>query len=317
MPTTELPATLPAALAEIARLRDELARLRSTAALHASILEHAPMLISTKDLQGNVLMANRHFAHLDGYQEGRFVGQNVFNLFPHEIAAQLWRNDQRAAEERRAVTEEETVYHADQTAHTYSTVKFPLYDEDDQVYATCAVSTDVTEARTARIDSITDALTGLKNRRYFDMLFMEEQRRAHREGRTLTLLLADVDCFKGYNDRYGHPQGDAVLRQVAAIVAGALNRPGDLSFRLGGDEFACLFVTSVERESMELAERIRAQLAAAGIVHAHNPGHEVVTISLGLAFLRPDLEETLEHAYERADQALYRAKHGGRNTIAR
>lgn len=317
MPTTALPATLPDALLEIARLRDELTRLRATAGLHAAILEYAPMLISTKDLKGNVLMANRQFARLDGYDPATFVGQNVFNLFPHEIAAQLWRNDQRAAEERRAVTEEETVYHKDKTAHTYSTVKFPLFDDDGEVYATCAVSTDLTDERTARIDSITDALTGLKNRRYFDMLFMEEQRRAHREGRTLTLLLADVDCFKGYNDHYGHPQGDAVLRQVADIVAGALNRPGDLSFRLGGDEFACLFVTSVERESMELAERIRETLAAAAIAHERNPQHLVVTMSLGLAFLRPDNEETLDQAYQRADEALYRAKDAGRNTVAR
>lgn len=317
MPWTALPATLPDALLEIARLRDELTQLRTTAALHAAILEHAPMLISTKDLQGNVLMANRQFNVLDGYDAANFVGQNVFNLFPHEIAAQLWRNDQRAAEEGRAVTEEETVYHQDKTVHTYCTVKFPLFDDDGQVYATCAVSSDITDARTAQIHSITDALTGLKNRRYFDMLFMEEQRRAHREGRTLTLLLADVDCFKGYNDQYGHPQGDAVLRQVADIVAGALNRPGDLSFRIGGDEFACLFVTSVERESMELAERIREQLAAAAIPHERNPEHRVVTVSLGLAFLRPDNEETLQHAYVRADQALYRAKDAGRNTVAR
>ncbi len=317
MTEPDTPATLAAALEEIARLRDELARLRETAALHASILNHAPLLISTKDLKGNVLMANRHFENLDGYDPQRFVGENVFNLFPAEIAAQLWRNDQRAAEGRCVVVEEETVYHRDKTVHTYSTVKFPLFDDSGEVVATCAVSTDVTDEHMARIDSITDALTGLKNRRYFNMLFMEEQRRAHREGRTLTLLVADVDCFKGYNDRYGHPQGDAVLKQVAATLGGALNRPGDLSFRIGGDEFACLFVTSVERESMELAERIRDMLAQHAIAHEHNPGHGVVTMSLGLAFLRPDHEETLEQAYQRADEALYRAKRGGRNRVER
>ncbi|QYF92112.1 GGDEF domain-containing protein [Massilia sp. PAMC28688] len=317
MTATVPPATLAAALDEITRLEGELAALRATAGLHAAILDHAPLLISTKDLEGNVLMANRYFNKLEGYEPGKFVGNNVFDLFPPDIAAQLWRNDQRAARERRVVTEEETVYHRDHSAHTYATVKFPLFDDSGEVYATCAVSTDITDTRLAQIDSITDALTGLKNRRYFNMLFMEEQRRAHREGRTLTLLVADIDCFKGYNDHYGHPQGDVVLRQVGATLSGALNRPGDLCFRIGGDEFACLFVTSVERESMELAERIRELLVQQAIAHEHNPGHGVVTMSLGLAFLRPDKEEALEHAYERADQALYRAKHGGRNRVER
>ena len=317
MITPTPPATLELALEEIARLREELAQLRATAGVYSSILEHAPLLISTKDLNGNMLMANRHFNNLDGYDPDKFVGENVFNLFPHEIAAQLWRNDQRAAVTGRPVVDEETVYHRDKTPHTYSTVKFPLFDEAGSVYATCAVSTDITDTRLAHINSITDELTGLKNRRYFNMLFMEEQRRAHREGRTLTLLVADVDCFKGYNDLYGHPQGDAVLRQVATTLGTTLNRPGDLAFRIGGDEFACLFVTSVERESMELAERIRGHLAGAGIRHELNGDHGVVTMSVGMAFLRPDKEESLDMAYQRADQALYRAKHMGRNTVSR
>jgi diguanylate cyclase (GGDEF)-like protein len=172
-------------------------------------------------------------------------------------------------------------------------------------------------ARLRETDSITDELTGLKNRRYFNLLFMEEQRRAHREGRTLTLMLADVDCFKGYNDRYGHPEGDVVLKEVAEAIGALLSRPGDLAFRIGGDEFACLFVTTVERESVELAERIRDMLAARHIEHAGNAPHGKVTISAGLAFMRPDNELSLADAYAQADAALYRAKHSGRNAVSR
>ena len=171
--------------------------------------------------------------------------------------------------------------------------------------------------RSAAQDSITDAPTGLKNQHYFHLLFMDEQRRAHREGRTLTLLVASIDGFQAYGERHGRQQADLVLRQVAAILGSALNRPGDLSFRLGGDTFACLFVTSVERESMELAERIRELLAQAAIAHPGNAGHGVVTLSLGLAFLRPDNEETLELASARAGEALQRARAGGGNAVAR
>lgn len=317
MNQTVMPATLDAALEEIAALREALARAREAGRVYSSLLDNAPLLISTKDLQGNILMANKHFEVLDGYDPENFVGKNVHDVFPPDVAAALWCNDVRAATEQRPIHEEETVYHRDKTAHIYATVKFPLYDGGGALCGTCAVSTDITAARAARIDSITDELTGLKNRRYFNLLFMEEQRRAHREGRTLTLLLADVDRFKGYNDRYGHPQGDLVLKEVADAIGATLNRPGDLAFRIGGDEFACLFVTTVERESVELAERIRDMLAARHIGHEDNAPFGKVTISTGLAFLRPDSELPLADAYAQADAALYRAKESGRNAVAR
>lgn len=317
MDKSPTPDSLPAALEEIDRLRAELATLRQDGRYYACILDNAPLLISSKDLDGNILMANKHFEVLDGYDAANFVGRNVHELFPPEVAAVLWRNDQRAAREQRPIHEEETVYHRDKSAHTYATVKFPLYDGEGVLCGTCAVSADITATRAAQIDSITDELTGLKNRRYFNLLFLEEQRRAHREGRTLTLLLADVDCFKGYNDRYGHPQGDLVLKEVAEAIGALLNRPGDLAFRIGGDEFACLFVTTVERESVEIAEGIRDMLAARHITHEGNAPYGKVTISAGLAFLRPDNELTLADAYAQADAALYRAKGNGRNAVAR
>jgi diguanylate cyclase (GGDEF)-like protein/PAS domain S-box-containing protein len=297
--------------------RAELDELRASDRVFRALLDNAPILISTKDLQGNITMANRHFEILDGYDAATFVGSNVFDLFPREIAEQLWHNDRKAALEKRAIHEEETVYHRDKTPHTYMTVKFPLLDDNDEVYATCAVSTDITEAKAAHDDSVTDELTGLKNRRYFNIRFNEEQKRARRDQRTLTLLLIDVDRFKEYNDTYGHPQGDLVLKAVADAMHQALHRPGDLCFRIGGDEFACLFASSGPDESEALAEQIRAGMAARRMPHQGNPPGGHVTLSLGLAFIPPDSTQGQDDIYKRADQALYRAKHNGRNTVSK
>ena len=310
------PAALAAALAENASLRAQLQRLQAAERIYGSILEHAPLLISTKDLQGNITSANPHFEVLDGYAEHQFVGKNVFDVFPPQIAAQLWRNDQRAAAERRPIHEEETVLHRDGSEHIYATVKFPLYHSDGVLSGTCAVSTDITATRVAEIDSMTDELTTLKNRRYLNIRFHEEVRRAQRDGHFLSLLLADIDAFKGYNDTYGHPSGDAVLVAAARAIDGTLNRPGDLAFRIGGDEFACLFSTGTEAESLTLAARIGAALAQRDIVHTGNPPYDRVTLSLGLARIDPASGMGLPEAYELADRALYRAKHGGRNRVA-
>ncbi|CAN7677369.1 sensor domain-containing diguanylate cyclase [Duganella sp. LjRoot269] len=297
--------------------RAELDELRESDRVFRALLDNAPILISTKDLHGNVTMASRHFEMLDGYDAATFVGSNVFDLFAREIAEQLWHSDRKAALEKRAVHEEESVYHRDKTLHTYMTVKFPLLDDNGEVYATCAVSTDITETKAARDDSVTDELTGLKNRRYFNIRFNEEQKRAHRDQRTLTLLLIDVDRFKEYNDTYGHPQGDAVLKAVADAMRQTLHRPGDLCFRIGGDEFACLFASSGPDESEALAEQIRADMAARKIPHQGNPPGGYVTLSLGLAFIPPDSALGRDDIYQQADQALYRAKHKGRNIISR
>lgn len=302
---------------ENARLRAEVAILRETARVYASILDNAPLLISTKDLQGTILMANKHFDVLDGYRADDFVGRNVFEVFPEAIARQLWSNDQRAAAELRPVHEEETVHHRDKSVHTYATVKFPLFDGQGLLSGTCAVSTDITAVRTAQLDSVTDELTRLKNRRSLNLLFMDAQRNAHRGGRTLTLMLADIDCFKGYNDRYGHPQGDLVLKALARAIGATLNRSHDLAFRIGGDEFACLFSTIEEQESIDLAERIRTCFHGYDLAHPANLPFGKVTLSAGVTFIPPGQEITLAQAYEQADQALYRAKHSGRNAVCR
>ncbi len=317
MNSSDVHAALAAAMEENASLRAELSRLREAGRVYTSILDNAPLLISTKDLRGNILMANKYFNVLEGFDATGFVGKNVFEVFPEAIAKQLWSNDQRAAAELRPVHEEETVYHRDKTTHTYATVKFPLFDEHGALCGTCAVSTDITAARLAQIDSVTDELTRLKNRRSLNLLFMEEQRSAHRGGRCLTLMLADVDCFKGYNDAFGHPEGDVVLMAMARAIGATLNRSHDLAFRVGGDEFACLFSTTEEQESFELAERIRERFAAHDIAHPANKPHGRVTLSAGIAFIHPGQEVTLAEAYELADRALYRAKHSGRNAVSR
>lgn len=307
---------LAAALAENASLRAELQQLQAASRTYCSILEHAPLLISTKDLNGNITSANQHFEVLDGYAEQSFVGKNVFDVFPPHIAEQLWRNDRRAATERRPIHEEETVLHRDKTEHIYATVKFPLYDSGGALCGTCAVSSDITAIRMAELDSMTDELTGLKNRRYLKIRFHEEMRRALRDQRVLTMLLADVDAFKGYNDTYGHPRGDTVLVAAARAIDGTLNRPGDLVFRIGGDEFACLFTTGSPQESMTLATHICERMALLAIEHEANVPHGRVTLSAGLAQIDPAGGMALADAYELADQALYRAKHKGRNRVS-
>ncbi len=161
----------------------------------------------------------------------------------------------------------------------------------------------------------TDVLTGVANRRAFDGAMAAEWRRARREQTALSLLMIDIDHFKGFNDRYGHPAGDVCLRQVAQAVAGQLQRPADLAARLGGEEFALLLPNTEEAGALQVAERARASVAALGLAHAGSAlGH--VTISIGVATNRPfDPAEDAQALMDAADRALYRAKASGRNSV--
>jgi PAS domain S-box-containing protein len=112
-------------------------------------MDYAPMLISAKDLEGNLIMVNKKFEVLDGPSPEEFIGKNVFDLFPKKIAEELWRNDRLVVKTDRPVEAEEKVYHKDGTLHKYNTIKFPLYDSDGKTFAVCAISPDITERKLA------------------------------------------------------------------------------------------------------------------------------------------------------------------------
>jgi two-component system, chemotaxis family, response regulator WspR len=164
----------------------------------------------------------------------------------------------------------------------------------------------------ARLSTV-DGLTGIANRRCFDSTLDREWRRALREKSELSLILTDIDFFKRYNDAYGHPAGDECLRQVARCLAEAVRRPTDLAARYGGEEFALLLPATSLTGATTLAEAVRARVAALALEHRASDIASHVTLSLGIASVRPEQGHQQSELVSRADQALYAAKHGGRN----
>ncbi len=161
----------------------------------------------------------------------------------------------------------------------------------------------------------TDALTGIANRRVFEERLASEAARAEREGRTLSLLMIDVDHFKAYNDALGHQAGDACLRRIAELAAAHAGRAGDLAARWGGEEFAVLLVGTGAGGTLAVAEKLRGAVVELAIPHPVSPVAAVVTISVGAATVRalPGMDPgTLVAA---ADAALYEAKRTGRNRV--
>ena len=155
--------------------------------------------------------------------------------------------------------------------------------------------------------SVTDALTGLLNRRYLEKRLIEEIQRSKRHRFPMSLMMLDVDEFKSYNDAFGHPAGDAALRIVAGVLQDIL-RGADVAARYGGEEFAILLPQTTSVEAATIAERLRQR-----IEHTEFPKRQV-TVSIGIASVSNDLE-TPADVIGAADHALYEAKNQGRNNV--
>jgi diguanylate cyclase (GGDEF)-like protein len=160
--------------------------------------------------------------------------------------------------------------------------------------------------------AVTDALTGLANRRRFDECLATEWRRAARERQPLSLLMLDVDQFKVYNDTYGHQRGDSCLKQVAEACMDVVSRPGDLVARFGGEEFVVILPNTEGDGAMHVADEICEALRSRRLPHGGNP-LGIVTISIGCATLVPKFGKHAANLIQIADEALYKAKQGGRD----
>lgn len=161
----------------------------------------------------------------------------------------------------------------------------------------------------------TDGLTQLANRRFFNEVLDSEWRKASRTGKSLGVLLMDVDFFKKYNDHYGHVAGDECLQAVAAALAACFSRAGDLVARYGGEEFAVI-LPNTGKEAIEAAERARAAIAELNLPHEKSSVADHVSVSIGACSVVPS--ETMKQGafLESADQGLYQAKEQGRNSVA-
>ncbi len=183
-----------------------------------------------------------------------------------------------------------------------------------------------------RAAAYTDGLTGVANRRHFDEALTREWLRAQRAGTPLSLVMADIDAFKKYNDHYGHQAGDQCLQRVALALRHALHRPADLVARYGGEEFALLLPETDAAGARFMATQLLAAVAALKLPHAASPVGGHVTLSVGVSafdsrcsgWVGPGADSRFGGLGSRApaadlvaaaDQALYAAKEGGRNRV--
>jgi diguanylate cyclase (GGDEF)-like protein len=158
-----------------------------------------------------------------------------------------------------------------------------------------------------------DALTGIANRRAFDLALQREWKRHARSQTPLSVAIVDADHFKQYNDTLGHLAGDECLRLIAEIIQSGICRAGDLGARYGGEEFALIFSETDAEAALYLADAIRSRVSALEIPHPNSSVSHHITISIGVATIVPGSDDRYHDLLHEADRALYAAKRAGRN----
>jgi len=192
-----------------------------------------------------------------------------------------------------------------ESAHAESDIELQIIREREQQ-----------TLESVKIQAITDGLTGMYNRRYFNEVVPKLLGIAQRENRRISLFIIDIDHFKNYNDYYGHLKGDETLIKIANELMQFIQREDDFVFRVGGEEFAGIIHTRDKDQSEDWIAQINAKIEALNIEHVRSQTPvKKVTVSIGVCTALVDETKDLTYFYKRADEALYSAKSKGRNCI--
>lgn len=282
-------------------------------------IEHSPTSVMITDQKANIIYINPQVTLTTGYSREELYGRCTSMLQSGQTPAkeyeQMWKTILSGKVWRGELLDRRK----DESLFWTALSIAPVADDHGVIKYFVSVSEDVTEKR--KIQSILqemsfhDALTGVANRRRFDEYFDLEWRRANRTGKSLAVIMVDIDFFKNYNDKLGHQAGDDCLKLIAKELEKRIVRAGDLLARYGGEEFVCILPETDIAGASVIANALRESIFALKLPHPDSTVSEYVTISLGIGVSRQVRDDSSANLLRAADEALYRAKLLGRNRV--
>ena len=271
------------------------------------------VLTSSTNAKGTITQASKAFCKISGYEKNELIGKN-HNIIRHEdMPKELFKELWETISSGKVWKGEIKNRTKDGSFYWVEAKISPIFNNKMEITGYTSIRHDITDKKRVEELSITDELTGLYNRRHFNKVFEDEINRAKRDGHALALMIFDVDCFKQYNDNYGHPKGDIVLKEIGKTIKTLAKRSSDYAFRIGGEEFAVIFTPHFKETAVDFAEIVRKEIESLQIEHRFNKASNYITVSIGLYSEHGDKLEDSESIYNYTDDALYEAKESGRN----
>jgi diguanylate cyclase (GGDEF)-like protein/PAS domain S-box-containing protein len=284
-----------------------------------TLLENTTDFIYFKDKNSRFRFCSQTLAAITGHRSWRdMIGKHDLEVFPTDLA-QIYFEEERPVFQNGTPLLNRIDPYVDEHGMPgwVSTNKWPVFDADRKVIGLFGISRNVSEQMRLEAElrdmAATDFLTGLPNRRHFLVQLEEQIARMERSTSPQTaVMMLDLDYFKKINDTYGHAVGDAVLKHVARCIRGTLRRI-DTAGRVGGEEFAIVLPGADLAAALVSAERLRQAVADTPLVLGDG-STIAITVSIGITELKPT-DKGVDTPLVRADEALYRAKGGGRNRV--
>ncbi len=272
------------------------------------------IIISSTDVNGIITDVNNAFCNISGYTKEELVGK-THQIIRHPDTPELfykkmwdillsgkdWKGE---------------IKNIDKNGRDYwvQAIIKPVY-KNNEIIGFTSLRTNITDKKYIEHLSITDELTKLYNRRFFNTKIEDEINRAKRENNYFSLLILDIDYFKEYNDTYGHQEGDVALEKVSFILKKYTNRSSDFAFRLGGEEFG--IITTLDKiKVIEFANHLKNEIENLKIEHKSSIINNYLTISIGITSKKGTDISNSNILYKEADDELYKAKKNGRNCIS-
>ena len=271
------------------------------------------VIISSTNIQGFITEVSEAFCEISGYKKEELIGKS-HNIVRHpntpaSFYKEMWDTLLSKKEWRgeiKNLAKNGDIY------WTYAIIT-PIF-KNNQIIGFTSIKSNITNKKHIEELSITDELTKIYNRRFFNIKIEEEINRAKRDKKEICLIMLDIDFFKQYNDTYGHQEGDIVIKSVANVLKRKTNRADDFAFRVGGEEF--VIITHIEKDKvLNYANSIKDDIENLKIEHSGNKASKYVTISLGVVCKNAIEINSSEELYKQADINLYEAKRSGRNCV--
>ncbi|RXJ90248.1 hypothetical protein CRV01_03565 [Arcobacter sp. CECT 8983] len=274
------------------------------------INEH--VISSTTDIEGNIIEVSQAFCNISGYKKEELIGKTHSIIRDPEIEDSFYKNIWQQLKKNNIYKGEIKNRKKDGQSYWVDIIIQPIYENNKKIGYT-AIKHDITDKKRIEEISITDELTKLFNRRYFNKKIEDGIKIAKQKNKLFSLFMLDIDYFKDYNDTYGHQQGDETLFKISNSLREYFNKLDSHTFRLGGEEFAVLLFPKNKDEALNYANEFKENIKKLNIKHNTSKSASVVTISCGIAFLEEDMKS--KELYINADKALYKAKETGRDKV--